>query len=52
MSDNLPPSQKFDFYADGLASGSDSIYTPFLGLPNRPDKGYAYAQRSNSKYNM
>lgn len=46
------PGQAFDFYANGLASGSDSLYTPFLGIAPRPERTYAYAQKNSSKLNM
>lgn len=49
---NLGPSQAFDFYAHGVASGQQGLYTPFLGPPPREEKMNAYRQRSTAKWNM
>jgi hypothetical protein len=49
---NLGPSQAFDFYAHGVASGQSGLYTPFLGPAPREEKMSAYQQRSTAKFNM
>jgi hypothetical protein len=50
--DNLAPSQKYDFYAHGIAGGFQDIFTPFLGPPSRPANPDPYANRNVNKWNM
>jgi hypothetical protein len=52
MDTNLAPSQKFDFYAHGVASGMTDIFTPFLGPAPREQKTSPYAKKSTAKWNM
>lgn len=50
--DNLAPSQKFDFYAHGVASGQKDLWTPFLGPPARDPPQRAASNRNVAKWNM
>ena len=50
--DNLPPSQAFDPFAHGLASGSEDIWGPFLGPVAREGKQTSYSKKSTAKWNM
>lgn len=50
--DNLAPSQQFDFYSAGLASGVQDIYSPFLGPSPRVPEGNPYDKRNTAKFNL
>jgi hypothetical protein len=50
--DNLAPSQRFDPFAHGMASGYTDLFTPFLGPPPREAKATPYAKKSNAVWNM
>lgn len=50
--DNLAPSQQFDFYSAGLASGVTDIYSPFLGPSPRVPDGNVYDKRNTAKFNL
>jgi hypothetical protein len=50
--ENLAPSQAFDPYAHGIASGHNDLWTPFLGPPSRPANPSPYSQKSTAKWNM
>lgn len=52
QSDSLAPSQKYDFYSHGIASGHQDIFTPFLGPPSREAKTTPYAKKATAKWNM
>lgn len=50
--DNLAPSQQFDFYSAGLASGRTDIFDPFLGPSPRVPDGNVYDMRNTAKFNL
>jgi hypothetical protein len=50
--DKLSPSQKFDFFAAGLASGSDDAYSVFMGPPPKEAKINNYSKKNTAKFNM
>lgn len=50
--DNLAPSQGFDFYSAGLASGRTDIFDPFLGPSPRVPDGNVYDKRNTAKFNL
>lgn len=52
MFSNLPPSQVIDPYSHGLASGSNDIFTPFLGPPPRIAEQSNYARKNRTKWDM
>ena len=52
QSDVLAPSQKYDFYAHGLAGGHDDIFSAFLGPAAREAKTTPWAKKSTAKWNM
>jgi len=49
---NLPPSQQFDFYSNGLSAGESNIFGAFLGPLAEMPKHDAYAGRNLAKINM
>jgi hypothetical protein len=50
--DNLAPSQQFDFFSAGLASGRTDIFDPFLGPSPRVPDGNPYDMRNTAKFNL
>lgn len=50
--DNLAPSQQFDFFSAGLASGRTDIFDPFLGPSPRVPDGNVYDMRNTAKFNL
>lgn len=50
--DNLAPSQQFDFYSAGLASGRTDIFDPYLGPSPRVPEGNPYDKRNTAKFNL
>lgn len=50
--DNLAPSQQFDFFSAGLASGRTDIFDPFLGPGVRVPEGNPYDMRNTAKFNL
>lgn len=50
--DNLAPSQQFDFFSAGLASGRTDIFDPFLGPSLRVPEGNPYDMRNTAKFNL
>ncbi len=52
MMDNLPEAMRMDPYSQGIASGHQDLFTPFLGQPARMQNVNHHQNKSHAKWNM